>query len=792
MKYFFNSVIAILFFSAAAAQGFSINTTGAPANGSAMLDVQSTTKGLLLPRMTKAQKNAITTPATGLLVYQVAPDSVGFHYYNGTQWLWLDPFVTNAWKITGNTGTDTAIHFIGNTDDEPVRFKQNNTWMGQWDVSKNNFSIGRLAGKNYSTGINNIAFGDSALFINTTGNDNVAIGKVALKDNSSGYSNIAIGLKALQNNTSGRFNIALGEESLGANTTGLQNTAIGLRSLPANTDGDNNSGIGFFSLRVNTTGSSNSGYGIYSLYNNTTGNNNTGIGMSAGFGNNTGNENSYLGYRSGYVNGNSNIAIGNYSLGFGSTAPTPQFLSNTIAIGDSSLYNIVSNARENVAIGSKSLYNNTTGYRNTALGFRSLFNNDEGFQNTAIGDSTMYGNSTGIGYKNTAIGASALFRINTNSDENTAIGTEAGYNSTGSINVYIGHRAGYTNANGSGNIFIGNQAGYFDGGSNRLYIDNTSTTTPLVFGDFAANLLRINGMLNINNQYSFPLTDGTANQYLRTNGAGVTSWQTITGESTTASNGLTLAGNNIQLGGALLNTSIVTHGTSNLIFDLNNTGNFAITKSGLPSFVARSNGSIGVNIANPLYSFHVVNNNGADGPFGRGIIIENTSSPTTGEASIAFKNRGADGLPAYAAWMSGINNFTNYVVAYGDSLIGANVVLKIDTFGNVSVNTKGNAPQSKLDVNGSFGNGTALINADYTAGDEDHTIIIAASVNATPLTITLPGAGSCPRREYVIVNRNGSTKTITSYNDFSGTSTIIPANGSITLQSVSGGWFRIR
>jgi trimeric autotransporter adhesin len=790
MKIFFTAVITILFYNAAKAQGFSINTTGTPANNSAMLDVQSTTKGLLLPRMTKAQKNAIASPATGLLVYQFTPDSLGFHYYNGTQWLWLDPFVTNAWKITGNTGTDTAVNFIGTADNEPVRFKQNNTWMGQWDVSKNNFSIGRLAGKNYSTGINNIAFGDSALFTNTVGYDNVAIGKIALKNNTDGWSNIAIGFKTLQNNTTGNRNIALGDESLGLNTIGLQNIAIGYRTMPSNISGTNNTGMGFFSLNRNTTGSTNSAYGLFSLYNTTTGDNNTGLGVSAGYGNSTGNENSFVGYRSGYVNGNSNIAIGNYALGNASNFPYAS-VSNIIAIGDSALYNIETSARENVAVGSKTLYNNTTGYRNTAIGFRSLYNNDDGFQNTAVGDSTMYSSSAGGGSKNTAIGASALFKININSDENTAIGTEAGYNNSGSTNVFVGHRAGYTNT-GSGNIFIGNQAGYFDGGSNRLYIDNTSTTTPLIFGDFAANLLRINGILNINNQYSFPVTDGTANQYLRTNGSGVTSWQTIIGESTTANNGLTLTGSNLQLGGVLVSNTTISQGTSNLIFDLSSSGNFAITKSGLASFVARSNGNIGVNVSSPLYSFHVVNTNGADGPFGRGVIIENTSSPTTGEASIAFKNRGTDGLPTYAAWMAGINNFTNYVVAYGDSLIGANVKFKIDTFGNVSVNTKGNAPQSRLDVNGSFGNGTALITADYTAGDDDHTIIIASSVNATPLTVTLPGAGSCPRREYVIVNRNGSAKTITSYNDFSGTSTSIPANGSITLQSVNSGWFRIR
>jgi len=52
---------------------------------SAMLDVKSTDKGMLIPRMTTAQRNAITSPAEGLFVYDT--DEKIFYYYNGTEWV---------------------------------------------------------------------------------------------------------------------------------------------------------------------------------------------------------------------------------------------------------------------------------------------------------------------------------------------------------------------------------------------------------------------------------------------------------------------------------------------------------------------------------------------------------------------------------------------------------------------------------------------------------------------------------------------------------------------------------
>lgn len=71
------------------AQNIAINDNGAQPDSSALLDLQSTTKGFLAPRMTEAQRVAIPLPSKGLLVYQIDNDS-GFYYHNGTLWTKLE------------------------------------------------------------------------------------------------------------------------------------------------------------------------------------------------------------------------------------------------------------------------------------------------------------------------------------------------------------------------------------------------------------------------------------------------------------------------------------------------------------------------------------------------------------------------------------------------------------------------------------------------------------------------------------------------------------------------------
>lgn len=90
-KWISKIILALLisgFVSAVSAQGLAINSSHAAASGSAMLDVSSTSKGALLPRMSKLQRNAIASPATGLLVYQV-DSTPGFYYFTGAGWVGL-------------------------------------------------------------------------------------------------------------------------------------------------------------------------------------------------------------------------------------------------------------------------------------------------------------------------------------------------------------------------------------------------------------------------------------------------------------------------------------------------------------------------------------------------------------------------------------------------------------------------------------------------------------------------------------------------------------------------------
>ena len=84
-------------------QGVGVGT--ATPNASAILDLQSTSKGLLIPRMNKTERNAISNPATGLLLFQTT-DTAGFYSNTGTPgspvWKKLDAAAASGGVPTGS------------------------------------------------------------------------------------------------------------------------------------------------------------------------------------------------------------------------------------------------------------------------------------------------------------------------------------------------------------------------------------------------------------------------------------------------------------------------------------------------------------------------------------------------------------------------------------------------------------------------------------------------------------------------------------------------------------------
>jgi len=83
--------------------------------------------------------------------------------------------------------------------------------------------------------------------------------------------------------------------------------------------------------------------------------------------------------------------------------------------------------------------------------------------------------------------------------DNTFVGVAAGYcNSMGINNTALGKFAGFSNRDGSGNVFLGYKAGYNETGLNKLYIDNSNTNTPLIYGNFVANQVGINRVATTN------------------------------------------------------------------------------------------------------------------------------------------------------------------------------------------------------------------------------------------------------------------------------------------------------
>ena len=109
MKQFFTLLAAVLLTATTYAQ-VGVGTTTPDA--SSALDITSTTKGLLIPRMTETQRDAISSPANGLMIYQT-DGTVGFYYYNGSSW--AEVAATSATYSIGDVVNGGVVFWLDST-----------------------------------------------------------------------------------------------------------------------------------------------------------------------------------------------------------------------------------------------------------------------------------------------------------------------------------------------------------------------------------------------------------------------------------------------------------------------------------------------------------------------------------------------------------------------------------------------------------------------------------------------------------------------------------------------------
>ena len=515
-----------------------------------------------------------------------------------------------------------------------------NTAVGSWSgyeitTGSSNVMIGSQAGHGLETGIGNIAVGAGGIFRNgalqgtDVGNYNIAVGFAAMYAGPSGSMNIGLGYAAGNQLLSGQDNVLIGSQAGFNLTAGSSNVFIGFQAgSDATIDtesnllmidnsntltpliyGDFSANTLTFNGATTTTGTS-AINGVVSIGGTTTaageirlledlddGSHYTAFKAQAQAANVT-----YILPAADGTNGQALITDGSGSLSWSAFATSLDGLSdaksggagftNSLIVGHSTTGTLgtgtgaggevdTDNAQFNVGLGYESLEAISSGDGNTGIGYRALKFIETSDNNTAIGNRAMY---KATGSENSFVGAwsGGPTVVGNTSSYNSGLGSHVLYSiETGSNNVAVGYNAGGWLTTGSGNILIGYEAGVsLVNESDRLFIDNSGTSYPLIYGDFSSDALTFNGSTTTtgtsafedvvsiggtttaageirlledlddgshytafkaqaqaaNVTYTLPAADGTNGQALITDGSGTLSWKTSAPVASTTNN----------------------------------------------------------------------------------------------------------------------------------------------------------------------------------------------------------------------------------------------------------------
>jgi hypothetical protein len=503
-------------FSAAQNVGISDAGSSFTPDASSVLELKSTTRGLLTPRLTTAQKNAIAAPLTGLLVYDTSLNL--FYYYNGTAWVPL--FSTaNGWSLTGNGSTTAGTNYLGTSDAIDLVFKTTGSERMRIAAGGN-----LVIGATVPRGQFDVAgTGDVYLANNTVAGTSQSLflpGHILIAP----YNGSDISyLQARRSDNSGSTNLQIRTYNAGTliNSMYIQyDGKVGLAtSAPAFTFDNNsanvtNSKFGA-SLPLYIT-AANPGFGFNSYYDGVS-SFLFGPGSVAGthYGGNlafapatgayTFQCSNATGVAGGTVTNLTSLSITRTGLNiflngvYTSGANWLQYDGNTIIAYHPTNNNLYAGKGAGAQYHASATDNTCLGYNAgnvlAAANYNTLIGSQAGLYRTTGGSNTCVGNlsgmgvagSTATGQYNTFLGFQSGTLITTGAN-NEVIGVAARALSSGSGNVIIGHTAGDAITNGSNNTFIGNTAAVAaaSGTSNSAAIGNGATVTAdnnMIFGN---------------------------------------------------------------------------------------------------------------------------------------------------------------------------------------------------------------------------------------------------------------------------------------------------------------------
>ncbi|PCJ83511.1 MAG: hypothetical protein COA57_11050 [Flavobacteriales bacterium] len=707
----------IILFNPIYAQNVGINGTGAAPDTKAMLDVVSTTRGLLIPRMNQVQRDAILTPTTSLLIYQTDA-TPGYYYYDGGAWVRLfSGSESSDWSLSGNAGI-VAGNFLGPTNSADLNLRTNNVERMSVeangdvimdattlfiDASANRIGMGittpqRQLHLHGSTTFNYLHITNSSTGSTTTDGMDVGVvsgeGRLFLRENAdlAFYTNST---ERVTIKNTGLLHVTITDNFVTAVTDMLNFNREASPSAPA-------AGIGTgITFGIEDAGGVEEQASIDVLLDDVT---NLSEDATITFNVNQGGTISEI-MR---IDGTDGV------VGIGTSTPSSTRKLQVYKNSNANKYVIHGDAHQTSLVD----------YQNVAVfGF-------------AEGASASWGYATG------------LMGIGHQANSWKAIGVYAGLG-TGPATIPSSDAALYSDAASlgysgifmNGNMGIGDftPAAMLTVGSGDLFQVNSS-----------GNLVKINNVT-----YSWPAAQGAAGQVLQNNGSGTLTWAAdgagVT--SVTASNGLTSSGGatpDITLGGALGAATTITHGGNNMVFNLDGLGDFDIQDFGVSAFFVGDNGRVGIGDNVPFQQMEIKGGTtawtlGGDDVGVDNLYLEDLSGADVdggvgGSISFSGPGNGGAGARRHAA-IAGVQETaeTDFVgLAFythndGTSFNDMQESVRISHDGKLGIGTTG--PLGNLDVRGTAntkvlqtqtntgevffagGNGGAVLMGGWSAGD---------------------------------------------------------------------------